>query len=388
MKSVFTKTSLGTFMVLIALQLTACGFAAGETSYYVSTAGSNSTGNGTVAHPWATIAHASTHAGPGSIVHVAAGVYTGSFETNASGNSSAYITYIASTANFRGHVNCAQVAANHGDLASCVRLIGTSGTTWVNTGNYVAIQGFDVTGPGLNGIYTEGNATRIQGNHVHDMMTETCNSDGGSGINLNGTDAEVIGNYVHQIGPYPSACGFVQGIYFLQAGGYAWNNISFNNSGFGIQLWHYTAHIALSNNTVFDNASGGIVLGTDDEFTVDYILVNNNVVVNNGGAGISEQGGTSSSIGMHNLYQHNLVDGNPDGGIALWNGRTAAATVDASPNFDDYTGTSSGNYRLASTSPAIDAAESFGAPFDFDGVARPQHNGYDIGAYEYMPSQP
>jgi len=35
----------------------------------------------------------------------------------------------------------------------------------------------------------------------------------------------------------------------------------------------------LVNNTLFDNASGGIVLGTDDNFTVDHITVSSNVVV-------------------------------------------------------------------------------------------------------------
>lgn len=357
-------------------------------NYYVSTSGSDESGNGSIGSPWATIAHASQNIGPGAVVHVAPGVYTGSFTTSASGTSSAYITYTASTADFSAAVNCAQVAANHGDLSSCPQLVGTGNTTtWENDGDYVAIQGFDVTGPGINGIYTQGNATKISGNHVHDILTGTCNDTGGSGINLNGTNAQVTGNYVHNIGPYPSACGYVQGIYFLTTGGFAENNISFNNSGFGIQLWHNPQNITLANNTVFENASGGIVLGTDNSGTVvDHITVVNNIVANNGGVGIQEQGENASSTGTHNVYENNLLYGNTNSDLSLQNGLEALASVLLSPDFVNPTGTSTGNYHLSSASPAIGAAlENSSTPTtDFDGNARPQSGKYDIGAYEYI----
>jgi len=321
---------------------------------------------------------------PGAAVHVAAGAYRGSFDTSTSGSSSAYITYEAASADFSHSVNCAQVAAGHGSLSSCVQLIGASGTTWVNLGNYVAIQGFDVTGPGINGIYTQGNATKIIGNHVHNILTATCNSTGGSGINLNGTNAQVIGNYVHNIGPYPAACGYVQGMYFLQPGGFAFNNVSFANSGFGIQLWHGPSNIELVNNTLFSNASGGIVLGTDDaNVTVDYVTVSNNIIYKNGGAGISEQGASARSTGKHNVYANNLVDQNASGDFSFQNGLTATSTVNASPQFINYTGNSAGSYGLLSTSPAIHAGTGSDAPsYDFNDATRSQGE-IDIGAYQY-----
>ena len=41
------------------------------------------------------------------------------------------------------------------------------------------------------------------------------------------------------------------------------------------------------------------------------------------------------------------------------------------------------DFTLQTTSPAIDAGSSVGAPStDFAGNARPQGSGYDIGAYE------
>jgi hypothetical protein len=384
MKSSFSNALYAAPFIILLLTLGLARTSVAQTNYYVATTGNDSTGNGSMASPWATIAHASTKVGPGATVNVAAGVYNGSFNTTASGTASAYITYVANTANFSGPVNCAQIAAGQGNLATCPRIVGVSSSTWVNSGNYVAIKGFDVTGPGINGIYTEGNATIVSGNHVHNILTATCNSTGGSGININGTNAQVTGNYVHNIGPFPTACGYVQGIYFLQAGGFAENNISFANSGFGIQLWHYPAHVSLINNTLFNNASGGLVLGTDDAFTVDYIYVANNLISNNGGEGISEQGGSSNSTGIHNIYTNNLVYGNAGGSISLMNGLTASSTVTGAPQFVNYTGTATGNYHLTSTSPAIKAAANTAPATDFDGVARPQNGGYDIGAYQYV----
>jgi len=371
-------------LAAIAL-VSGCVQRAFATEYFVSTTGNDRSGTGTSDNPWATIAHASSYAGPGTTIYVAAGVYIGSFDTYASGTPSAYITYEATTANFGASVNCAQVAANQGDLGQCVRLIGTYSDTWDNYGDYVSIQGFDVTGPGTNGLYTQGNATAITGNHIHDMLTDTCSSEGGSGINLNGTNAEVIANYVHNIGPFPSACDWMQGIYFLQAGGYAENNISFANAGFGIQLWHWPVNIQLVNNTIFNNASGGIVLGTDDDFTVDYIQVSNNVVVNNGGIGIQEQGQSWSSTGIHNVYSNNLVEGNSQGAYSLQNGLSYTSSVWINPAFVNYTGNSGGDYHLQWGSPAINAASGSQAPpTDFDGNARPQNGSYDIGAYQFM----
>jgi hypothetical protein len=50
----------------------------------------------------------------------------------------------------------------------------------------------------------------------------------------------------------------------------------------------------------------------------------------------------------------------------------------------NYTGDASGDYHLTSSSPAIDAGTSTGAPStDFADGPRPQGSGFDIGAYEY-----
>ena len=335
--------------------------ATGAVDYYVSPSGSDSRGDGSLSRPWATIAHASTLVGPGATVHVAAGIYEGSFKTYASGIVAARITYIS-------------------DTKWGAKLIGTRGSTWANHGDYVDIVNFDVTGPGLNGIYTEGDSTRIIGNHVHDMPI-ACTSTGGSGINLNATNAEVEGNYVHDIGPYPDHCQYVHGIYFLETGGHAYNNVSFRNSGWGIHLWHSASNLVIANNTLFNNLSGGIVIGNNATIA-DGLVVNNNIAYNNK-QGIKEEGKT----GTHNIYRNNLVFQNSSSNFSLQHGKTAAGTVSADPQFVNFTGDPTGDYHLRSSSPAIDAGISDSAPTtDYDGVSRPQGPAWDIGAYEYVPS--
>ena len=56
-----------------------------------------------------------------------------------------------------------------------------------------------------------------------------------------------------------------------------------------------------------------------------------------------------------------------------------AHSIVAPPGFVNEAG---GDYHLLSTSPAVDAGIAHVATDDYDGIARPQGAGYDIGAYE------
>jgi hypothetical protein len=62
---------------------------------------------------------------------------------------------------------------------------------------------------------------------------------------------------------------------------------------------------------------------------------------------------------------------------------SATGTVSADPKFVSYNPTGTGDYRLQSTSPAINKGTSSYAPTtDFLGAARPSGGAFDIGAYE------
>jgi hypothetical protein len=172
----------------------------------------------------------------------------------------------------------------------------------------------------------------------------------------------------------------VQGIYYGNYGGHIQNNIVYRVARWGITSWHAANNLQISNNTVFANA-GGIGLGAGDSpggVTFDNSIVANNIIYNNSGCSILETGST----GTHNQYLNNLTYGNASD-ILLQNGNTAVGTIYADPQFVNYQADGSGDYRLKSTSPAIDKGTSLGAARnDLDGGTRPSGVTWDIGAYE------
>ncbi|PYU91907.1 MAG: hypothetical protein DMG25_13355 [Acidobacteria bacterium] len=379
-----------TTLVLVQLFTATIAWA---TDYYVSRTGSDVAGDGSRERPWFTVTHAdrSKKLQPGDTIHVAPGTYTGPWRTwSTSGSAAAPITYISNQ--------------KWGAV-----LKGESGSVWSNKADYIRIIGFQIvgnaTGHSLNGIYTQGSHTVIQGNWVHGVLngpysTTTCNTVGGAGIHLDGPYAQVIGNYVDNNGPHdasgnPAYCNYVHGIYFLQPGGVAANNISFNNSGWGIQMWHFASNEVINNNTIFNNGVGCIVVGASGGATNDHTVVDNNICYKTH-RGIGERGTYGPgqyATGTHNIYSNNLLYQNSTYEISLQTG-TASDTVSADPQFVKYTGDSSGDYHLSSSSPAIDA----GLPSDtipgsrtvgfitrdFHGVARPQGCCFDLGADEYV----
>jgi len=145
------------------------------------------------------------------------------------------------------------------------------------------------------------------------------------------------------------------------------NCIVRDNSIDGIGLHGGTTSIY--NCTIVNNADDGVDAGNDSATVVNCI------VAGNGDFGFSRQSdGDGTFSNFYNLL-HNNTSGNYAG---------------ASAGFGDITGdplfVGSGNYRLQSSSPAIDSAGGLSGTVDFDhdGVARPQGSAYDMGAFEYV----
>lgn len=349
--------------------------------YYVSPNG-NDSGDGSAGNPWRTLSRADASVRPGDTVHVAVGPYNmdtengGRLKTTASGTASARIRWI-SDQKWGAKLHSSQTG---------------NSAVWWNQGNYVDIQGFDLSGSGALGIYNEGSYTRMIANHVHDVLAPGCPAAGGGGIldgNYSATGDDMIGNWVHDIGQYDYPCQRVHGIYHANQGGHIYNNVTFHNGGWGIHLWHAATNVTISNNTVFGNGYGGMLIGAvSGEFpggsgVNDNTLVTNNIVFRNGlrsdaqGYGIEEYG----DIGHNNRYINNLVSQNGPADFNLTNG--TQGTINANPMFNNYQDNGSGDYHLQAASPAIGAGTAQGQPsMDYDNAPRPQ-GGDDLGAYQH-----
>src|SRR5437870_1312921 len=157
-----------TFPLLLVI-LASTAFAA---DLYVATTGSDSN-NGSPSTPWKTIQHATNVVNAGDTVHVASGTYTtAAISSTHSGTSGSRIVFVSDSK------WGAQIVINSGSNLGC----------WVNSGDYVDINGFDITedsggaGSCTHGIYSTGANVDILHNRVHDLTHNTymttCNSNG------------------------------------------------------------------------------------------------------------------------------------------------------------------------------------------------------------------
>lgn len=256
-----------------------------------------------------------------------------------------------------------------------------------NTGDYVDIDGFEVTTTSETvgvGISTgDGNLashSRIFNNHVYGIAAKTGVGKGGAGIlsagwssgmHYMGTDVEIFNNVVHDIGNTTQYASLVQGIYVAHPHAKIYNNIVYNVSGAGIHGWHNANYVTVANNLTSN--TGGIVLGNGDdpcktitcEFT-DYFVANN--ILYDDRAGIQLYDGPNHVITNNDFFMTK-----PSGMNAL--------TVD--PQLVGYALDPTGDFHLQAMSPMIKAGSATYAPaFDFEGKARPQGGAPAIGPYE------
>lgn len=257
-----------------------------------------------------------------------------------------------------------------------------------NNGNYVDIDGFEVTttneeiGVGIaNGDGQLAEHCRIFNNHVYGIVAKTPGGSGGAGIlsagwvsnkPYQGVDVEIYNNVVHDIGNPGINAGFVQGIYVSHPQAKIHNNIVFNVSGWGIHGWHNANYVTVSNNLTSN--TDGIVLGNGDSpcgqieclFT-DYFVTNN--ILYEDRIGIVLYDGPN-----HLVANNDFFNVEPSGENAM--------TDD--PLLVDYSLDIAADFRLTASSKMIDAGSPEFAPdFDFDGKSRPKGDAPDIGPFEY-----
>lgn len=328
--------------------------------------------DGSEQKPFRTIQKAASVVGPSTTVHVLEGEYEGGIVVKNSGTKEEPIY-------FQGMIDHkSKIVSGKNNMMFDVR------------GNYVHIEGFDFDGtkdPSTkNAIFLGGSFNTARNNKVHDIgTTASCTSAGGSGIKTDnyygGLYDDVINNVVYNIGP--SGCKFVQGIY-LSTPGLVENNLVYNASGAGISSWHNASDLTIVHNTVFNN-NFGITIGSGDYYNGntkpnDNSIVANNIVYDNKTMGIDEEG----KVGNNNKIINNLTYLNGTNIKTIKAKNENNLIID--PQFVDYKPDGSGDYRLKDSSPAIGKGLIQLMPqFDIVGTVRIKP---DLGAYALGARKP
>jgi parallel beta-helix repeat protein len=188
-----------------------------------------------------------------------------------------------------------------------------------------------------------------------------------------------------------------------------YNNIAYNNGpesapwGAGIVIFRGTQGTTVYNNTLYGNNVGLACIGTLSGDPINNNIFKNNIATGNITELYAFQGGSNDgAYGTGNVYTYNDFGvagtnfiswaGSNYSTYSSWYSVYAAAngnTVQSDPLFRSASG---GDFRLQSTSPAIDAGTNVGLTQDFAGVPIPVGLGYDMGAFEFFdnsrPSPP
>lgn len=162
-----------------------------------------------------------------------------------------------------------------------------------------------------------------------------------------------------------------------------YNNIGYNNKFRGLTVTdngdeggpHPMKNITVANNTFYNNGGewGGCIAVDNTE--AREAVIRNNICSQNRSFELSVVPAAVKNTTMANNLIYEYKADTEDNEVK------GAYTIEADPMFVN---AAKADFHLRAGSPAIDKGYYIGAPsVDFDGRARPQGAGYDIGAFEY-----
>jgi len=252
------------------------------------------------------------------------------------------------------------------------------------SGDYITASRLLFDGPG--GVFPDGKKVIpvwIDGDNVELNQSVVRNAQTGGIYLENAVNARLIGNRIHDNGDFanPAQANLDHGIYFGSGSGLIANNIIEHNYAFGVQLYPSARDVRVEHNTIVKNGRAGVIIASEPGQAQP--LSANNRVVNNIIASNTQNAVTSyGTIGPGNIVENNIFWANGTAGSTA--GLTMRGNIGKDPRF-----TGAADYRLLSTSPAIDTALSaYTQPNDFALTPRPQRGASDIGAYERPTTAP
>ena len=432
--------------ILLVPILSLCLFSFSQAANRYVLASATGTMDGTLAHPFSTIQAASDVTNPGDTVFIMNGTYTNSWPTGnvvnitRSGSASAWIVYIA-------------YPAHHPKLQ-----FNGWGGIYITGASYIQISGLEIAGNNANMDSATAYAERADGNNCltsgngimsyqggtspypHHIVIRKCmvHDCGGGGISTQTTDYITIEeNTVYNNAWYsPYDCSGIS---------LCWN-YNFDNDTTGYKVF-VRRNICFANKNCVPAIQGGTVPTDGEGIIIDIqdgtagnvpaytgrMLLENNVVFNNGGDGITlfktnhvdvinntawlndrtaeiNRGQIFPNQGKNTRILNNIMfapagryvmqDCCPNANLTVdynmfWGsggspsssliGKTGTHDKKTDPLFvNPSADPAAADFHLKAGSPAIDSGTSVGAPAtDFDGNPRPWGAGIDMGAYEY-----
>ncbi len=287
--------------------------------------------------------------------------------------------------------NCVVHGNNLGDVCYSPTSGACSSGLFFGECNGGLIENNEVYDTGRNAIHlSDSNNITIRRNYVHDNPHHNA-------VNNfpKTTEPQTVhrGNNIE----YNILTGSTGGVYLrYEAENVIHDNLIFGNlhsgimlapaSASGVENYVYRADTKIYNNTIIGNGGNGIQSSNGTHFTIK-----NNIIADNGGAYsiyINSSAGSGHAID-NNLYHPSVRFGHAGSdytSLGSWQSSTGfgASSLVAEPGFADAAGA---DFSLTAGSEAIDRGLDLsgeGVTQDIDGVPRPQGDGFDIGAYEYV----
>lgn len=421
------KKILAAWLVILALGAYNLPARSLANTYYVDPNGSDASGDGSQAHPWASIVFAAAQVAAGDTVLINPGIYAGGIVVSTGGYPSEPIT-------FRANGSGAIIEGSGGDRDAffienadyiiveglTIRHAQRAGMR-ISLSDHVTVRGSTFADNGVWGLFTDfSDYTTVEDSEAYGSLDE-------HGIYIsNSSDYPVIRrNRLH----HNNACGLHMNGDISMGGdgiisfGLVEANIIYENGaggGSGINMDGVTDSI-VRNNLLYENHASGISLYQIDGGSGSQRnqVLNNTILMAADGRwaiNIPNASGTENRLYNNILYNYHPWRGSitiaapdlagfesdynivmdrfsaDDGDTRLALGQWQALGYDAhsiiaTPGqlFVD----AAGDFRLKPGSPAVDAGATLpGVPQDLLGFPRPSGAAYDIGAYELASFSP
>ena len=370
--------------------------------YYTATTGLD--GNaGTLTSPFKTIAKGASVLKPGDKLYIRGGTYVESLVNSVPSGTS--WTSPVTLAAYPGETVVVQASGS-----VVVRINSSVG--------YIVFDGliFDAAGHAGPVVYLDNLYGSGTPHHIRFQNGEIKNAANSDGVMIEASYTDPQPNYnefinmkIHDNG----SSVLHHGIYMHSSHNLVAGCDIYNNSGFGVQIYHdnaasgiNTSYNTLSGNKLHDNVASGAVLAggvgnlaynnliwnNRGGILVDYSASNtgvyyNTIYANNAGGGVAGIRLGANVSASNTTIRDNIIFGNTQGDITTYSATNTVADHNTMGGIDPkFRNTAGFDFHLQLGSPAVGAGVAVtGLTADFDGVARPQGSSYDAGGYEYVP---